>query len=73
MAYITSTPARLGFGHALMSPVRILVRGIEWIRDCNRMARDYVQMSHMTDSRLAKSGMTREDIPAAIRKTAGLF
>ena len=73
MAYIASTPARVGLGHTLLSPVRILVRGIEWLRECNRMASNYVQMSHMTDSRLAQSGLTRQDIPGAVRKAAGLF
>ncbi len=73
MAYIASTPARVGLGYTLSSPVRILVRGIEWIRDCNRMASEYVRLSHMTDSRLAKMGMTRQDIPAAVRKSSDLF
>ncbi|SFE42404.1 hypothetical protein [Roseivivax sediminis] len=73
MAFISSTPARAGFGQSLLSPVRAVVQAINYIRACNVMARDYEQMSHKTDGALARNGLTREDIPDAVRRNAGLF
>lgn len=73
MAYADHSPSHPGLGHTLLSPVRALVLAIEWIRECNRMASEYVQMSHRSDARLAASGLTREEIPGDIVKRSGLF
>lgn len=73
MAIAASSPAGAGLGHTLLSPVRFAVRTIEWIRECNRMGRDFDQLSHKTDARLAAAGLTREEIPSHIRKSSGLF
>ncbi|MAC82126.1 MAG: hypothetical protein CML66_29210 [Rhodobacteraceae bacterium] len=74
MAIAASSPAAgVGLGHTLLSPARFAVQAVEWIRECNRMAREFDRLSHKTDTRLAAAGLTREDIPAHIRKASGLF
>ena len=52
MAFVTTSTPRTGLGHTLLSPVRVLARAMDWIRECNRMGSEYVQLSHKTDARL---------------------
>ena len=73
MAFVTTSTPRTGLGHTLLSPVRVLARAMDWIRECNRMGSEYVQLSHKTDARLAKLGLTRQDIPADVLRRSALF
>ncbi|WP_428928818.1 hypothetical protein [Marinibacterium sp. SX1] len=73
MAFVTTSTPRTGLGHTLLWPVRVLARAMDWIRECNRMGSEYVQLSHKTDARLAKLGLTRQDIPADVLRRSALF
>jgi len=73
MASFVSHTSPVGFGHVLLSPVRALVTVIEWIREANRMASEYTQLSHKTDAQLTKAGISREELPRAIVCRANVF
>lgn len=73
MAFVSINTPRPGFGHALLLPLRAVVRAIEMLREGNRIRREFDQLSHKTDTALAQMGLRRDQIAGDIFRRSALY
>ena len=73
MAFVSTNMPRPGLGHTLLTPLRVVINAMEWIRESNRMGREFEQLSHKSDARLAKMGLKRDQIAGDIIRRSDLF